>query len=726
MNRKRTTITAALLYANGPVHIGHLAGCYIPADIYARFLRGKGEDVIFVTGSDEHGVPITIKAEKEGISPQEVVDKYHKMIKDTFGSFGISPDIYSRTSNPVHHETSQAFFKILYDKKAFTELETEQFYDESAHKFLADRYIIGTCPVCANENAYGDQCEKCGSTLSPDELINPHSALSGLKPIKKTTKNWYLPLDEIQTSFLNGYIDSHSKWKPNVFGQCKSWLKEGLKPRAMTRDLDWGVALPKEIPDTDGKVLYVWFDAPIGYISMTKELFSKSQDADYQQRHNVGFLNKDDKRWLEKEYLDYWRNDENNRLVHFIGKDNIVFHGLIFPAMCHLHGGLRVADEIPANEFLNLEGDKISTSRNWAVWAHEYLIDFPNKQDALRYFLTSNAPETKDNNFTWKDFQTANNSELVGILGNFVNRTLVLTHKYFEGKVPVVDEDLVVENPLYEKVLHQTTELRFSIERSLNQFKFRDAVTDLIELARVGNKFLAETEPWKLANVHLESVKAILNISLQITANLAILMEPFMPFTSKKLFDMLNLKPIPWREARKEVLEADHQLNTPSLLFEKIEDEAIEAQVVKLKGSKVEKVVEEEVKNKEQGEKSMESSEEQKGLTVQKENINFEDFAKLDIRVGTILEAEKVEKADKLLKLKIDTGIDIRTVVSGIALHFTPESIVGKQVSILVNLAPKKLKGIESQGMILMAENAEGKLEFVSPAGLVNNGAEIR
>lgn len=717
MSHKRTTITAALLYANGPVHIGHLAGCYIPADIYARFLRSKGEDVIFVTGSDEHGVPITIKAQKEGLTPQQVVDKYHAMIKDTFEGFGISPDIYSRTSNPIHHQVSQDFFRKLYENGKFTEQETEQFFDVKANRFLADRYIIGTCPVCGNDKAYGDQCERCGSTLSPEELIEPHSALSGEKPIKKLTKNWYLPLDKLQPTLQN-HVDSHKEWKPNVFGQCQSWLKEGLKPRAMTRDLEWGVKVPVE--GTEGKVLYVWFDAPIGYISMTKELFEKADDKEYIKQHNIGLR----KGFAPKSYgVDAFWKDNEARVVHFIGKDNIVFHCLIFPAMCHEHGEYIMADQVPANEFLNLEGDKISTSRNWAVWAHEYLQDFPGKQDALRYFLTSNAPESKDNNFTWKDFQTANNSELVGILGNFVNRTLVLTHKYFEGKVPELDENIVVEHPLYENVLHQITDLKFSIERNLSIFKFREAVSDLIEIARVGNKFLAETEPWKLYAVHPDSVKAIMNISLQITANLAILMEPFMPFTSEKLFAMLNLKKLSWADRKKEILHTDHQLGAPSLLFEKIEDDPIAAQVAKLKGENAVNAPNEKVKTKNE---TKPVTTEATPQDTAKANITYDDFVKLDIRVGTIIEAEKVEKADKLLKLKVDTGIDVRTVVSGIALHFKPEEIIGKQVSVLMNLEPRKLKGIESQGMILMAETKEGKLEFVSPATNVDNGSEIR
>lgn len=710
MEFKRTTVTAALLYANGPVHIGHLAGCYIPADVYVRFLRSKGQDVIFVTGSDEHGVPITIKAQKEGLTPQQVVDKYHAIIKDTMQGFGISPDIYSRTSNPIHHETSQDFFKTLYDKGVFTEETTEQYFDQKANQFLADRYIIGTCPVCSNDKAYGDQCEKCGSTLSPEELINPHSALSGEPPIKKSTKNWYLPLDKIQPK-LEKYVGSHPEWKSNVFGQCQSWLKEGLKPRAMTRDLDWGIKVP--VADAEGKVLYVWFDAPIGYISMTKELFDKPLDKAYQDKYNVGFLNNEDHRFGKSTWKDYWQN-EDTRLVHFIGKDNIVFHCLIFPAMLMEHGKYILADNVPANEFLNLEGDKISTSRNWAVWAHEYLQDFPGKEDALRYFLISNAPETKDNNFTWKDFQTANNSELVGILGNFVNRTVVLTHKYFEGKVPELDNDLVVENPLYEKVLHDVTDLRFGIERSLEQFKFRDAVAQLMDIARVGNKFLAETEPWKLYAVHPDSVKAILNISLQISANLAILMEPFMPFTSKKLFNLLNLQQLKWRDSRKEILEEGHPLSQPFLLFEKIEDDAIEAQILKLKGENpVAKPAKEEPKIVNEAKQAL-------------PNITYDDFAKLDLRVGTIIEAEKVEKADKLLKLKVDIGTEVRTVVSGIALHFKPEEIIGTQVTLLANLEPRKLKGIESQGMILMASDKEGKLVFVNPNRSTDNGSEIK
>ncbi len=757
MSNKKYTVTAALLYANGPAHIGHLAGCYIPADIYSRFLRSRGDDVVFVTGSDEHGVPITIKAEKEGLTPQQVVDKYHKIIKDTFEGFGISPDIYSRTSNPVHHQTAQDFFKTLYDKGKFTEETTEQYYDPKAQKFLADRYIVGTCPKCANDKAYGDQCEKCGSTLSPDELINPHSALSGEKPIKKSTKNWYLPLDKIQKEFLDEYIAKHSHWKANVFGQCNSWLKEGLKPRAMTRDLDWGIKLP--LPDTDGKVLYVWFDAPIGYISMLNEYFEKHNDAEYLEKYNVGIrksqkisspltpegglaaATKAPQSPKEEIFLQnfnataippsgvrgqgasFW-ND--SKIVHFIGKDNIVFHSLIFPAMCHEHGGYKVADEVPANEFLNLEGDKISTSRNWAVWAHEYLEDFPDKQDVLRYFLTSNAPENKDNNFTWKDFQTANNSELVGILGNFVNRVLVLTEKYYEGKVPngkytkiipadEVDEDGNIQKGIVSKEYDVENEIsvrKLSIFSAIEKFKFREAVQQLMNLARSGNKYLADTEPWKLIKTDPEKTKDIMFSAIQITFNLAIFMEPFMPFTAKKLFKMLNVSDElnSGTIINHHQLPAGHQLGKPALLFEKIEDEAIAAQMAKLvKPVEVPPIVE-----------TLTST------ASQKPNVSFDEFAKMDIRIGTILEAEKVEKADKLLKLKIDTGIDIRTVVSGIAMYHKPEEIVGKQVSILVNLEPRKIRGIESQGMILMAEDADGRLDFVKPISTIKNGSEVR
>ena len=669
MSFKRYTITSALPYANGPVHIGHLAGAYLPADIYVRYLRSKGEDVAFICGSDEHGVPITIKAKKEGITPQQVVDKYHKIMGDAFKGFGISFDVYSRTSSKVHHETASAFFKKLYDQGSFTEQVTEQYYDEEAKQFLADRYIVGTCPKCGNDNAYGDQCEKCGSSLSPTELIHPRSTLSGSKPVLRQTKNWFLPLDKL-TGKIKAYIDQHKDWKINVYGQCKSWLDsgDGLQPRAMTRDLDWGVKLPEGIEGSEGKVLYVWFDAPIGYISATKELYPD--------------------KW-EK----YWK-DKDTRLVHFIGKDNIVFHCIIFPAMLMEHGEYILADNVPANEFLNLEGDKISTSRNWAVWLHEYLIDFKDKQDVLRYALCANAPETKDNDFTWKDFQAKNNNELVAILGNFVNRTLVLTHKYYEGKVPdpqqYTKEDLLV--------LEEITKYPDNIAQSLEQFRFREALAEFMNLARIGNKYLAETEPWKLIKTDEQRVKTIMNISLQITANLAILCEPFLPFTSIKLLEMLNLSVLKWNSAKQtNNLSAGHKINKDELLFQKIEDAEIQAQVDKLERSKQENAA---------ANKTIESA---------KAETTFDEFNKMDIRVGTIIEAERVPKTDKLLKLKIDTGIDQRTVVSGIAGWYKPEEIIGQKVSILVNLAPRKIKGIESQGMILMAENANGELSFVSP-----------
>ncbi|MDQ3046531.1 MAG: methionine--tRNA ligase [Bacteroidota bacterium] len=682
---KRHTVTAALPYANGPVHIGHLAGCYLPADIYSRFLRSKGEDVKFICGSDEHGVPITIKAKKEGITPQQVVDKYHKIMGDAFAEFGISFDIYSRTSSPTHHETASDFFKKLYDKGVFTEEITEQYFDEKANQFLADRYITGTCPKCGNESAYGDQCEKCGSTLNPTDLINAKSALSGEKPVLKKTKNWFLPLDTMQPE-IESYIDSHKEWKSNVFGQCKSWLNSGLQPRAMTRDLDWGVKVPVE--GADGKVLYVWFDAPIGYISATKELF---QNAD-------GSQNPD---W-EK----YWK-DKETRLVHFIGKDNIVFHCIIFPAMLMAEGSFIVPENVPANEFLNLEGDKISTSRNWAVWLHEYLLEFSNKQDVLRYSLCANAPETKDNDFTWKDFQAKNNNELVAILGNFINRTLVLTHKYYEGKVPVAAEYTKSDVLLLEEISKFPAKIAASIE----QFRFREALSELMNLARAGNKYLADNEPWTLIKTDEKRVQTIMNLSLQISANLTVLMEPFLPFTSVKLGKMLNLNTgLKWKDAtRTDLLLPGHQINSASLLFDKIEDDVIAAQVQKLADSK----------------KMNEAS--NKVIEPAKAETSFEDFSKMDIRVGTIIEAERVPKTDKLLKLKIDTGMDQRTVVSGIAGSYKPEEIIGQQVAILVNLAPRKIKGIESQGMILMAENAAGELSFVAPTRQeIENGGGIR
>jgi methionyl-tRNA synthetase len=678
MKFKRHTVTAALPYANGPVHIGHLAGCYLPADIYVRFLRSKGEDVKFICGSDEHGVPITIKAKKEGITPQQVVDKYHKMMGEAFNEFGVSFDIYSRTSSKTHHETASEFFKKLYDKKVFVEEVTEQYFDEKANQFLADRYIVGTCPKCGNENAYGDQCEKCGSTLNATDLINPKSALSGEKPVLKNTKNWFLPLDKMQPQ-IESYIDSHKEWKSNVFGQCKSWLNSGLQPRAMTRDLDWGVKVPVE--GAEGKVLYVWFDAPIGYISATKE--------------------------LTPDWELYWK-DKETKLVHFNGKDNIVFHCIIFPAMLMAEGSYILPENVPANEFLNLEGDKISTSRNWAVWLHEYLIDFKDKQDVLRYTLCANAPESKDNDFTWKDFQAKNNNELVAILGNFVNRTLVLTHKYYEGKVPEASEYTKADLLLLEEISKYPAKIAASIE----QYRFREALSELMNLARLGNKYLADNEPWTLIKTDEKRVQTIMNLSLQISANLTVLMEPFLPFTSVKLSNMLNLnKGLKWNDAtRTDLLLAGHVINTASLLFDKIEDEAIVAQVQKLEDSKL--------LNEANNVATIEPS---------KPETSFDDFSKMDIRIGTILEAERVPKTDKLLKLLIDTGIDKRTVVSGIAGYYKPEEIIGQQVSILVNLAPRKIKGIESQGMILMAENNKGELSFVAPTkDTMNNGGAVK
>ena len=688
---KRYTVTAALPYANGPVHIVHLAGCYLPADIYVRYLRSKGEDVKFICGSDEHGVPITIKAKKEGITPQQVVDKYHKIMGDAFKEFGVSFDIYSRTSSKTHHETASEFFKKLYDKKVFVEEVTEQYFDEKANQFLADRYIVGTCPKCGNENAYGDQCENCGSTLNATDLINPRSTLSGEKPVLKKTKNWFLPLDKMQPQ-IEKYIDSHKDWKANVYGQCKSWLNAGLQPRAMTRDLDWGVKVPVE--GAEGKVLYVWFDAPIGYISATKELFQSVDGS------------KENGDW-EK----YWK-DKETKLVHFIGKDNIVFHCIIFPAMLMAEGSFILPENVPANEFLNLEGNKISTSRNWAVWLHEYLLEFKDKQDVLRYTLCANAPETKDNDFTWKDFQAKNNNELVAILGNFVNRTLVLTHKYYEGKVPVAAEYTKTDILLLEEISKFPAKIAASIE----QYRFREALGELMNLARLGNKYLADNEPWILIKTDEKRVQTIMNLSLQISANLAVLMEPFLPFTSVKLSNMLNLnKGLIWNDAtRTDLLLAGHQINASALLFDKVEDETIAAQVQKLADSKK---MNEETNSKGVSQNSKEI----------KPEVTFDDFSKMDIRVGTILEAEKIPKADKLLKLLIDTGIDKRSVVSGIAGSYKPEDIIGQQVSILVNLAPRTIKGIVSQGMILMAENNKGELSFVAPTRSdMNNGGAVK
>jgi methionyl-tRNA synthetase len=693
---KRYTVTAALPYTNGPVHIGHLAGVYIPADIYVRFLRSTGKDVIFVSGSDEHGVPITLKARNEGVSPQEIVDKYHKIIGDSFKDFGIAFNIYHRTSSQTHHDTASGFFKTLYDKGVFVEEETEQYFDEHAGQFLADRYIIGTCPKCGNEEAYGDQCEKCGSSLSPTELINPRSTLSGAKPVMKKTKNWFLPLDTMQPQ-IEAYIDLHKDWKPNVYGQCKSWLSGGLNPRAMTRDLDWGVQVPVE--GADGKVLYVWFDAPIGYISGTKDLcdadLSAQKKADYYLNESL----KPKDNW-EK----YWYA-EDTKLVHFIGKDNIVFHCIIFPAMLMAHGQFQLADNVPANEFLNLEGDKISTSRNWAVWLHEYLQDFPDKQDVLRYVLTATAPETKDNDFTWKDFQARNNNELVAIFGNFVNRVLVLSHKYFDGQVVMgsdfSDTDL--------KVMQELKDYPSKIAASIEQYRFREALSEFMNLARLGNKYLADAEPWKLIKTDEERVKTILNIGLQIASNLAILAQPFLPFSSQKLFKMLNWEVQDWDKAGTlNLLPLGHQLNEATLLFEKIEDSEINAQIQKLMDSKI--------VNEQAAMKAEEA----------KPNVSFEQFSAMDIRIGTILEAEKVAKTKKLLKLKIDTGLDQRIIVSGIAEYFEPEEIIGKQVSVLLNLEPREIKGILSQGMILMAENSDGNLSFVAPSVGLKNGSVVR
>lgn len=672
----RYCVTTALPYANGPVHIGHLAGVYVPADIYVRYLRMMNEDVLFIGGSDEHGVPITIKARNEGVTPQDIVDRYHTIIKQSFQDLGISFDIYSRTSSKIHAETASAFFKDLYEKGKFIEKTSQQYYDEETKTFLADRYITGTCPHCGNEKAYGDQCEACGTSLSATDLINPKSTLSGQEPQLKETKHWYLPLEEYETFMREWILDSHQEWKTNVYGQCKSWIDQGLQARAVTRDLDWGVKVP--IEGADGKVLYVWFDAPIGYISNTKELYPEN--------------------W-EK-----WWKEKDTKLVHFIGKDNIVFHCIIFPAMLKAEGSYILPENVPANEFLNLEGDKISTSRNWAVWLHEYLKDFPGKQDVLKYVLCANAPETKDNDFTWKDFQTRNNSELVAIFGNFVNRTIVLTHKYFEGKVP----QRGALNELDNQTIEQIKQYPEKIGRSIEQYRFREALNELMNLARLGNKYLTENEPWKTIKTDPERTATVLNISLQICANLALLSEPFLPFTAEKLRGMLNQDKAFWYEAgNSEILEEGKQINPAQLLFEQIDDKQIEAQLEKLQQTK--------------------KANELATATVepQKANIEYDDFAKMDIRVGTILAAEKVAKTKKLLKLTIDTGIDKRTIVSGIAEYYSPEEIIGKQVSVLVNLAPKALKGIESQGMILMAENLDGSLSFISPEKPIKNGGTI-
>lgn len=677
-NFKRTLITAALPYANGPVHIGHLAGVYIPADIYARYLRLKGEEVLFVCGSDEHGVPIAIKAKKEGVSPQDIVDRYHGIIKDSFERFGVTFDIYSRTTSATHREHASAFFRTLYEKGEFVEEESEQYFDPEAGQFLADRYIVGTCPRCQNERAYGDQCESCGSTLNPTDLINPKSAISGATPILKKTKHWYLPLDKHEPFLRHWILDEHKEWKSNVYGQCRSWLDGGLQPRAVSRDLDWGIPVPVE--GAEGKVLYVWFDAPIGYISNTKELLPDTWET--------------------------WWKDSQTRLLHFIGKDNIVFHCIVFPAMLRAEGSYILPENVPANEFLNLEGDKISTSRNWAVWLNEYLDELPDKQDVLRYVLTANAPETKDNDFTWKDYQARNNNELVAVFGNFVNRALVLTAKYFDGKVPA----LGTLTDFDRETLSELSVIRPALERELDTFHFREALKEAMNLARLGNKYLADTEPWKLAKTDLDRVGTILNISLQITANLALAFAPFLPMSSDKLSAMLQL-PLPrWEDlGRSDLLPVGHQLGEASLLFEKIEDEVIEKQVQKL------------LKTKEANEAA-----EAKASTVAPD-IAFDDFLKLDIRVGTVLECVKVPKADKLLQFLLDDGLGGRTIVSGIAEHYAPEDLLGKQVCFIANLPPRKLKGVESQGMILSALDYQtGKLRIITPHEGVAPGSEVK
>lgn len=674
---KRFTVTTALPYANGPIHIGHMAGVYIPADIYCRYLRMMGEEVLFIGGSDEHGVPVTIRAKKEGCTPQDVVDRYHNIIKKSFEEFGTSFDIYSRTTSDIHQKTASDFFLKLYNEGKFIEQTSKQYYDEQEQTFLADRYITGTCPICGNERAYGDQCESCGSSLNATDLINPKSALSGNVPVLKETKHWFLPLNDYESFLKEWILENHKEWKTNVYGQCKSWLDNGLQPRAVTRDLDWGIKVP--LKDAEGKVLYVWFDAPIGYISNTIE--------------------------YDKDNWEKWWKQKDTKLVHFIGKDNIVFHCIVFPSMLKAAGDYILPENVPANEFLNLEGDKISTSRNWAVWLNEYLEDFPNKQDVLKYVLCANAPETKDNDFTWKDFQTRNNSELVAILGNFVNRTIVLTHKYFNGKVPAKNE----LNELDKQTIEEIKLYPEKIGTLIENYKFRDALFEMMNLARLGNKYLTENEPWKTFKTDIKRTETVLNISLQICANLAILMEPFVQFSAKKLQQMLNLNSLKWFEAGNcELLKVGQEIQPAELLFERIEDADIQKQLDKLEASKKANAI----NNAE--------------VTPQKPNVSFEDFSAMDIRVGTILEAEKVAKTKKLLKLTIDTGIDKRTIVSGIAEYFSPEEIIGKQVSVLVNLAPKNLKGIESQGMILMAENADGELCFVEPQKQFKNGSTIK
>lgn len=678
---KRYTVTAALIYANGPIHIGHLAGCYVPADIYVRYLRSNGKDVAFISGTDEHGVPITIRAKKEGMTPQEVVDKYYSQIDASFKELGISFDVYSRTSKKIHHDTSQEIFKDLYDKGVFVEETTEQYYDETAQQFLADRYIVGTCPVCANTNAYGDQCERCGSALSPTELIEPHSMLSGAKPVLRPTTNWFLPLDKLQPE-VEAFVNSHPEWKTNVLGQCQSWLKEGLKPRAMTRDLDWGIPVP--VPNTEGKVLYVWFEAPIGYISATKDWLIQKNGSD------SGWEN--------------WWKEDDTKLVHFIGKDNIVFHCIIFPATLIAEGTMILPDNVPANEFMNLEGDKISTSRNWAVWLHEYLEELPGKQDVLRYVLTASAPETKDSEFTWKDFQTRNNSELVGIYGNFINRAVVLTHKFCEGKVPA--QGALTEIDTY--TLAELAAFPARIGDALENYRFREALTFIIDLARLGNKYLADTQPWHVIKTDPERVNTILNIALQISGALAIVSEPVLPFTAVKISQQFGMSGKTWQDAGKpDLLPTGQVIGEASLLFEKIEDHVIEKQIQKLHDARRMNELEGKV------------------VAEVKPEIQYDDFAKMDIRVATITEAENVPKSKKLLKLKVDIGSEVRTVLSGISEHFKAEEVIGKKVLYLANLAPRKMMGMESHGMILMAEDKDGSLAFVQPGKDIWNGGTV-
>ena len=674
---QRYTVTAALPYANGPVHIGHLAGVYLPADIYVRYLRAVGRDVKFICGSDEHGVPITIRAQKEGVTPQQVVDKYHVLIRDSFRDFNVSFDVYSRTSSATHAEVSSGFFTKLNDEGKFIEQTTQQYYDEQAQQFLADRYIVGTCPNCGNENAYGDQCERCGSTLNPTELINPRSMLSGAQPVLRDTRHWFLPLDQYEPWLREWIVEGHkSDWKTNVYGQCKSWIDQGLHPRAVTRDLDWGVPVP--VAGAEGKVLYVWFDAPIGYISATKEAFPDEWEL-------------------------YWK-DAGTKLVHFIGKDNIVFHCIIFPVMLKAHGEYILPDNVPANEFLNLEGDKISTSRNWAVWLHEYLQDFPGQADVLRYTLCANAPETKDNDFTWKDFQSRNNNELVATLGNFVNRAAVLTHKFFEGRVPAQGELQEIDHD----TLRQAAEFPAKIGELIESYRFRDALAEVLNLARLGNKYLAETQPWHLIKTDVARTGTVLNIALQLAAALAPVLQPFLPESAQKLAAMLNSSIGVWASAAElNVLPSGHILQAPELLFAKIEDAAVEAQVQKLLDTK------------------MANQLENTPTTPAKENISFDEFAKMDLRIGTVIAAEKVPKTKKLLKLTVDTGLDQRTIVSGIAEHFTPEELIGQQVQVLLNLAPRELKGIVSEGMLLLAENADGSLALMQPGKPVRNGSSV-